>query len=68
MRIVIRPQAISNVVDLNKWSVICIGLCECQYVLLSSCPLPLGMEGGGGAGWAGEYSPIWLRQNKVYNF
>ena len=50
MRIVIRPQAISNVVDFNKWPVICIGLCECQCVLLSSCSLPLGVVVGGGGG------------------
>lgn len=61
MRIVIRPQAISNVVNLNKWSVICIGLCECQCMLLSSCPLPWGGGRGEGGGGVGVCIPLYGR-------
>ena len=59
MRIVIKPQAISNVVDLNNWPVICIGLCECQCVLLSSCPLPRASPPGSGGGGGQVSIPLY---------
>lgn len=69
MRIIIRPQAISNVVDLNKWSIICICIgCVNANACVSSPFLSPTWGWERGEGWGGEYSPIiWPRQNRVYN-